>query len=113
MKLLFDQNLPRSLARHAEGDFPNSAHVRDLSLETATDAEIFEFALKNEFTIISKDNDFANMSFLRGAPPKVIWIRAGNCTASELKAILERHIQRLHRFESEPESFLILHKDVN
>ncbi|CUR35478.1 conserved hypothetical protein [Planktothrix tepida PCC 9214] len=29
---------------------------------------------------------------LRGFPPKIIWIRRGNCSTSEIEAMLRTHI---------------------
>ena len=108
MKLLFDQNLPRSLVRAFETDFPGSAHVRDLELDTATDATIFAYAAEHGFAIVSKDNDFAQLSFLRGAPPKVLWLRVGNSSTAELKAFIQRNTRIIQEFESASESFLVL-----
>ena len=99
MKLLFDQNLPRRLVREFETAFPGSAHVRDLRLDTVTDPAIFTYAGGHGFTIISKDNDFAQLSFLRGMPPKVVWLRVGNRSTAELKEFIQRnteHIQTLN-----------------
>ena len=108
MKLLIDQNLPRSLVREFEGQFPNSVHVRDLRFDTATDQEIFRYAEANEFTIVSKDNDFTQLSFLYGAPPKVVWLRVGNCTTTELKEIMRRNVDRVKSFEAATESVLLI-----
>lgn len=108
MKLLFDQNLPRRLVREFETAFGGSAHVLDLRLDTATDPSIFSYAGKYGFTIISKDNDFAQLSFLRGAPPKVIWLRVGNRSTTELKEFIEKNQKLIQDFERANESFLVL-----
>ena len=108
MKLLFDQNLPRRLVRVFETDFPGSAHVRDLGLDTASDATVFAYAAEHGFSIVSKDNDFAQLSFLRGAPPKVLWLRVGNSSTAELEAFIQRNTRIIHEFESASESFLVL-----
>ena len=50
----------------------------DLDGRTATDDEIWNYSKVNDFTIISKDTDFRERSFVRGAPPKVIWLDVGN-----------------------------------
>jgi len=47
-------------------------HVRDIGLAKAQDREIWTHARDAGFAIVSKDNDFQQMSFLYGAPPKVI-----------------------------------------
>ena len=54
----------------------------------ATDAEIWNYASNNGLAIVSKDGDFNQESFLRGAPPKIIWIRRGNCTTANISALL-------------------------
>jgi predicted nuclease of predicted toxin-antitoxin system len=53
VKLLFDQNLPRRLVREFDSEFPGSAHVGDLQLDTATDPAIFAYAAEHGFTILS------------------------------------------------------------
>ena len=53
---------------------------------------VWTYAKDHEFTIVSKDSDFRQMSFTFGHPPKVIWIRRGNCSTSEIESILrDRH----------------------
>jgi predicted nuclease of predicted toxin-antitoxin system len=79
MKLLFDQNLsPRLVARPADL-YPDSARVYPLGLDLVTDLEVREFAGREGFLIVTKDADFSDLCLLRGFPPKVIWIRRGNC----------------------------------
>ncbi len=72
MKLLFDQNLSHRLVAALADTFPGSSHGRDFDLERADDATVWEFAKSNGYTIISKDNDFHQRSFLYGHPPKVV-----------------------------------------
>jgi len=52
MKLLLDQNLSRNLVRDLTPLFPDSRHVLDLELDTATDREILNYAGANDFTIM-------------------------------------------------------------
>ncbi len=54
--------------------------------------------------IVSKDNDFQQMSFVFGHPPKVIWIRRGNCSVRESESILRTNSLRIHEFETDPEA---------
>jgi hypothetical protein len=61
------------------------------------------------FAIISKDSDFSQKSFLLGAPPKVIWIRAGNCSTQQLEIMLKAHVEDIRQFGKDQESsFLII-----
>ena len=75
MKLLFDQNLSPKLIKSLEDVFPNSNHVFPLGLDEADDTRVWEYAQQNDFTLVTKDADFGDLSILRGFPPKVIWIR--------------------------------------
>jgi len=59
LKLLFDQNLSYRLAEFFSGEFPGSLHVRDVGLASATDIEVWEYAKRLGFTIVSKDTDFS------------------------------------------------------
>ena len=68
MKLLFDENLSPRLV-HQLSDFPGSAHVDVLGLHGKPDAEIWAYAREHGFVIVSKDDDFRQLSFLHGAPP--------------------------------------------
>ena len=70
MKLLFDQNLSRRLVGTLSIDYPESSHVTEVGLETATDAEIWTYAGEHGFVIVSKDSDFRQLAFLHGPPPK-------------------------------------------
>ena len=109
MKLLFDQNLSPQLVRSLQDLFADSAHVFSLGLDTATDQAIWDYAKAQEFTIVSKDADFASMSLLLGAPPKVIWIARGNCSAADVEAILKSSAKMIAEFvNAAEEDYLVL-----
>ena len=88
MKLLFDQNLSHRLVADLLALYPDSSHVRLAGLERATDADVWSYARNQGFTIVTKDADFYERSLLQGHPPKVIWIRRGNCSTSLIADIL-------------------------
>ena len=52
------------------------------------DPVIWEYARDNEFLIVTRDADFSDLNVLLGFPPKVIWIRRGNCTTNEIELML-------------------------
>ena len=109
MKLLFDQNLSHRLVKALAAEFPGSTHVRYIGLEKALDGPVWEYAKGNEFVIVSKDSDFHQRSFLYGHPPKVVWIRRGNCSTAAIEAILREHQDDLVKFaQNEQGSFLAL-----
>jgi predicted nuclease of predicted toxin-antitoxin system len=108
VKALFDANVSPALVRALNLQFPNSAHVRDVDLRTATDDEIWNYSKVNEFTIISKDTDFRERSFVRGAPPKVIWLDVGNAGTSDIIALIQRERRRIFEFEGQPDAALLI-----
>ena len=59
--------------------------------------------------IVSKDSDFRQLSFMFGHPPRVIWIRRGNCSTSEIERILRTRYGELLAFsQDEQGAFLAL-----
>ncbi|MCB0191205.1 MAG: DUF5615 family PIN-like protein [Anaerolineae bacterium] len=88
MKLLLDQNLSPRLVQRLSDLYPNSEHVANVAFDRAFDKDVWEYAHKNDYLIVTKDVDFSELSVLLGFPPKVIWIRRGNCSTKELEMIL-------------------------
>lgn len=109
MKLLFDQNLSHKLVSLLADLFPDSIHVRDVGLETADDSEIWTYAQDNSLIICSKDSDLHQRSFLLGFPPKVVWVRLGNCSTSDVEKLLREHAATIKQFvDDDYASFLTL-----
>ncbi len=109
VKLLLDQNLSHRLVTTLADTFPASEHVRDFDLQRADDASIWEFAKSNGYTIVSKDNDFHQRSFLYGYPPKVVWLRLGNCSTEQVAETLLENARHLSAFEADRQAaFLVL-----
>jgi len=92
MTLLFDHNLSPRLVQSLVDAFPGSLHVRTIGLHKASDNAVWDYAAEHGLTIVSKDADFRQRSFLEGHPPKVIWIRRGNCRTGDIETLL-RHTQ--------------------
>jgi predicted nuclease of predicted toxin-antitoxin system len=62
--------------------------VRVVGLEHADDRTIWEFARAGGFAVVTLDSDFADLAALRGAPPKVVWLRCGNQSTAETARLL-------------------------
>ena len=108
VKLLLDENLsPRLVSRLADL-FPGSAHVHECELGAASDAAIWEFAANGGFTIVSKDLDFHDQSVLRAGPPKVIWLRTGNCSTDRVEGLLRSFFPAIERFNADRTSVLLM-----
>ena len=54
----------------------------------ASDRDIWEFAKQNGYTVVTQDSDFNDLNSLYGFPPKIIWIRTGNISTSNIINLL-------------------------
>ena len=109
MKLLLDENLSPKLPRLLATLFPGSAHVRECGLLGKTDEDVWEYARAHGFAIVSKDSDFQQRSLLHGHPPKLVWLRIGNCTRQQLVQLITTHEADIRALDSDPfESVLVL-----
>ena len=108
MKLLFDQNLSWRLLRNLDDIFPESIHVREINFTEAEDKEIWEYAKTNDFVIVSKDTDFQQRSLLFGHPPKVVWLRVGNCNVEIIEFLLRKHSISIHTFALDGNSSMFI-----
>jgi predicted nuclease of predicted toxin-antitoxin system len=98
IKLLFDHNLSPRLVNRLEGIYPNSQHLFNLTLDTAEDSVVWQYAREHEFMIVTKDSDFSELSLLKGFPPKVIWIRTGNCTTNDIESLIRSNAEKINEF---------------
>lgn len=88
--------------------FPNSTHVHECGLGESSDTGIWEFAAKEDFTIVSKDWDFHDQAVLRTDGPKVIWLRIGNCSTDQLEELLRSFFSAIEHFDADPASTLLM-----
>jgi predicted nuclease of predicted toxin-antitoxin system len=58
--------------------------------------------------IVTKDDDFRQHSFLRGFPPKVVWLRFGNCPTDVIAAALRDRASDLQEFVADPHKALLV-----
>jgi predicted nuclease of predicted toxin-antitoxin system len=103
VKLLLDQNISYRLVDKINLIFPGTEQVKRLGLENKTDREIWNFAKKENFTIVTFDSDFNDMSLLLGHPPKVIWIKAGNLTTKSLEGLIKEKSEQIELIFSDTE----------
>jgi len=101
MKLLFDQNLSPKLVGLLADLFPDSTHVQSAGLDCASDNAVWEYARLNGFNIVSKDEDYSDLSVVRGSPPKVIWLLLGNCKTADVEALFRARIGDIRAFETD------------
>lgn len=89
-------------------EYPDSRHVAELGLDTATDRAIWDYAGEHGFMIVSKDSDFRQLAFLLGPPPKAIWVRAGNVSTLDILGVLRQHRDAVESFASTAEEALLV-----
>ncbi len=105
--LLFDQNLsPRLIDRLADL-FPDSVHVSTLGMGKAMDSEIWQYAHDHDYMIVTKDADFSELGIVRGFPPKIIWIRRGNCSTQEIESILRENYGAIETLSNDEETGIL------
>src|SRR5262245_10519162 len=95
MRLLFDHNLSPRLPNRLMDVFPQTLHVAALDLSTASDQMVWEYARDHDYIIVTKDADFSEMGVLQGFPPKVVWIRRGNCSTREIEMLLRENLDEI------------------
>ena len=89
MKILLDANISWKLVDKLEAIYGECAHVDLVGLNVpADDIDIWNYALKNNYVIITKDNDFLNLMELRGFPPKIVLLKTGNNSSRGLLELL-------------------------
>jgi predicted nuclease of predicted toxin-antitoxin system len=104
MKFLFDQNISQRILKVLPENYVGSSHVKKVGLINAPDRQIWEFAKKNDFIIVTQDSDFNELNSLLGFPPKIIWIRTGNLKTQLIIEILIDNYLDILKF-SEDDNF--------
>ena len=108
MKLLLDENLSHRLVGRLADLFPGSEHVSTAGLTMADDEAVWNHARRNGQMIATKDTDFHQRCFLFGPPPKVVWLRTGNCTTAHIESLLRSSIDDIRAFAADDEAALLV-----
>ncbi len=101
MKLLFDQNISHKLIEKLRDIYPDSTHVGFHDLSKSDDYRVREFAISNEYLIVTQDSDFYDIAIVKGIPPKIIWIRSGNCSTDSLEQLIRINTINIGHFIQE------------
>ena len=89
--------------------FPEAVHVKEIGLEKSNDDDLWEFAKTKSYIIVTKDPDFNERAVIKGFPPKIIWIKKGNCSTMEVEKTLRNKFIEIKNFaEDTMNSILIL-----
>ena len=107
MRLLFDHNISHKLVARLSDVFPESSQTRLLNLSRTSDPQLWLIAKANGFIFVSKDRDIAELAVLRGAPPKVIWLRMGNCKTAAIERTLRMNFEAIRAFVADAEQVVL------
>jgi predicted nuclease of predicted toxin-antitoxin system len=109
MKLLLEENLSSQIVRKIIDLYPDSAHVKNLTLKNTDDSIIWEYAKTNDFVLVSKDADFYQRNLLYADAPKLIYLWIGNSPTVEIVEVLRDNFDTICQFESsESANILVL-----
>ncbi len=106
MKLLLDENLSYRLVARLKEAFPGTVSVAQVGLDSQPDIAIWAYAAAQGFAIVSKDDDFRQLS-CSGHPPKVIWLDVGNAGTDRIASLLLRNKNRIVAFLGQNEAALL------
>jgi len=97
------------LSGRLASEFPGSAHVVDIGLESSPDEQIWSYAGAEDYVVVSKDSDFRQLAFLHGPPPKTVWLRVGNVSTDAIRLLLANSVEALEEFgQSDAEALMII-----
>ncbi len=89
MKVWVDAQLSPAIARCLRDELgADASAVRDVGLRDAEDREIFQAARSAPAVVMTKDSDFVSLLERFGPPPQVVWVRCGNTSNANLRAVL-------------------------
>ena len=116
MKFLVDAQLPRRLTELLQSSGHDAKHSLDLPEKNRTPDEILsEHAWNEQRVLVTKDGDFVDWFFLRGSPPKLLFVATGNIANKELLALFRANLPAIvaalatHSFVEIDRSGLTIH----
>jgi predicted nuclease of predicted toxin-antitoxin system len=89
-RFLIDNQLPAALAHWLRARGHQAEHVLELNLGQSPDSLIWLRAAALGAVIVTKDEDFAQLTILRQDSVSVVWLRVGNCRTAVLLTSFER-----------------------
>jgi predicted nuclease of predicted toxin-antitoxin system len=97
IRLIIDENISWRLKKLLSDweVLPTNEIKTDIPL---TDRMIWQFAKANNYSILTFDEDFSELQNLYSFPPKIIWLRTGNASTTEIALFLNRLKEDIERF---------------
>jgi predicted nuclease of predicted toxin-antitoxin system len=89
MRFLIDAQLSPRLSERLRGAGHEATHVTEMLPADARDADVARLAMKMQAVLITKDEDFIDLSLRSVLKTPLLWLRCGNMTTASLWARLE------------------------
>jgi predicted nuclease of predicted toxin-antitoxin system len=102
MRLLFDQNLSFKLCQRLAALYPESTRAGMIEMDRVPDWQLWEYPRQNDFTIVTQDGDFSDLSCLHRWPPKIVWLRCGNQPTRIIENLPRSHHAAIIEFKNDP-----------
>ena len=100
MRFLIDAQLPPALARALIEQGHEAEHLEDAGLRHAEDSAVWDYAVRNQAVLLTKDEDFVEHYRRRDGGPIIVWLRIGNASKKALLAwfmpLLPAILDRIH-----------------
>ena len=108
MKLLLDENISWRLVSKLKQYFDELQHISFIAINhPATDRQIWNFALENNFIIATNDADFIDLMNLYNFPPKVVLLKTNNQSTNYIFNLIVAEIEEIKRLEQTTEYGLL------
>jgi len=107
VKLLFDQHFSYRLVNQLGDLFPGSNQVRLLGMARHSDSDIWYYAQYHGYVLVTRDEDLVELGILRGAPPKIVWVRIGNSRTSDVERLLRQSFEDIAELVASPERVIL------
>jgi predicted nuclease of predicted toxin-antitoxin system len=89
VKFLVDAQLPRRMVGWLTAAGCDAVHTFDLpDANRTSDAEIIDFADREQRVVVTKDSDFVDSHLLQGRPAKLLLVSTGNINNRNLEALM-------------------------
>ncbi len=98
LRFIVDTQLPPVLASFLRRKGYDATHTTDYPLaQYLADQQIRQIALTEDRIIITKDDDFLDYFWARGAPPKLLKVAIGNIRNNDLIDLFELNLQTINK----------------
>lgn len=75
--MLFDQNISFRITKKIMDHFPYCKHVSDFGLNDSEDSDIWYYAKTNNYSVVTFDSDFYDISLIKGHLLKLFGFEQG------------------------------------